>query len=40
MKKRQNLTKVNRIKRPFLLIVTLLSISCYNYIEARVHPRE
>lgn len=40
MKKRQNLTKVNRIKQPFLLIVTLLSISCYNYIEARVLPRE
>lgn len=39
MRKRQNLIKV-RIKHPFLLIVTLLSISCYNYIGARVHPRE
>lgn len=40
MKKTQNITKVNRMKYPFLLIATLLSISCYNYIKAGVHPRE
>ena len=33
MKKTQNITKVNRMKYPFLLIATLLSISCYNYIK-------
>ena len=40
MKKKQDLTKADRMKYLFLLITALLSTSFYNYIEAKAHPRE